>query len=144
MSSFDRLLEIYPAAYTDEERAQTFLWYHLRRYPREKTAHINKFQEYFRKADRKVPSADFIRRALNDPKRFPPGSKPDTFGFDFRGGWHDDNFGSCFDSQSFAERAKKLSDSLRAEHPWGYWLGVAGSIASIIGIPLSLVLWWMS
>jgi hypothetical protein len=144
MSSFERLIKIYPEAYTDEERAQTFLWYHLRRYPRKRASHIRTIQQYFRKADRKVPSADFIRQALDDPKRFPPGSKPDTFGFDFAGRWHDDNFGSCFDDPGFAERFAKMSEWLRTEHPFGYWLGVAGSVASIIGIFWTIVSSWNS
>src|SRR5438874_3534454 len=80
MNSFDCLLKIYPEAYTEEERAQTFLWYYLRRHPYRKTAHVKTIQKYFRRADRRVPSVDLIRRALlSYPKPFPPGSAPDTF-----------------------------------------------------------------
>ena len=97
MSSFDRLNKIYSHAYTDEERAATYLWYHLRRYQNTKTAHVKTIQRYFSRADRKVPSEAFIRSALNDPRQFPPGTIPDTFGFNFQSGWHDKNFGSCFE-----------------------------------------------
>jgi hypothetical protein len=145
MNSFDRLLQIYPEAYTDEERAQTFLWYHLRRHPRQKTVHVKTIQDYFRKADRKVPSLGFIRSALDEAKLYPPGSTSDTFGFspEYRS-WHDDRFGSCFDESSFAERFQRWSDTWRTEHPWDYWLSVIGSVASIIGIPLAIILWLAS
>ena len=140
MNSFNRLLEIYPEAYTEEERIQTFLWYHLRRYSRKNTVHIKTIQNYFRKADRKISSRNLIQQALNDPKRFPAGTKPDTYGMACDQNWHNENFGSCFDQQNFRERFLRQSEMLRAEHPWGYWLGIIGSIASIIGIPLAIVL----
>jgi hypothetical protein len=135
MNSFDRLLIKYPEAYTDEERAQTFLWYHLSKYPRMKAVHINKIQNYFKKADRRIPSLDLIRNAFSDKKRFPPGNKPDTFGFapEYRS-WHDHKFGSCFEGQPFSERFARSMELLHQEKPWLYWLTVFGSIASILGL----------
>lgn len=135
MNSFDRLLKIYPEAFKDEERAQTFLWYHLRRDPGEKVVHINEIRNYFKKAERKVPSLDMLRSAFANVKRFPPGKKPDTFGFapEYRQ-WHDDNFGSCFEEQDFSERFVRSVEKLREEQPWIYWLSIFGSIASILSL----------
>ena len=135
MGSFDRLLEIYPEAYHEEERAQTFLWYHLRRYPSRKVAHIKDIQSYFKKAGRQAPSPELIRKAFSDTKRFPKGIEPDTFGFasEFRS-WHDDKFGSCFESRSFYEWFAQSMDQLREKRPWVYWLFLLGAIASILGL----------
>jgi hypothetical protein len=135
MNSFERLLKIYPEAYTDEERAQTFLWYHLRRHPGGKVAHINKIQNYFKKAERKVPSLEMLRSAFANDKRFPPGKKPDTFGVapEYRQ-WHEDKFGSCFEEQNFSERFVRSMEKLHKERPWIYWLSIFGSIASILGV----------
>ena len=143
LNSFDKLLEIYPSAYTDEERAQTFLWYHLRKFSKKKTAHLKTIQRYFKKADRRIPTIEELRRAFtSDPaykKMFPAGSSPDTFGYaeEYRE-WHDQNFGKCFQDTGILEKAEVSVSVTRAEHPLWFWLGVLGSIASIIGVALAI------
>jgi len=146
LDSFDRLLEIYHSAYTNAERAQTYLWYHLKKYPKKKTARLKTIQRYFRKADRRVPSIVELRKAFTAEqgceKRFPPGSSPDTFGFapEYRE-WHDRNFGKCFENTGLFEKAEVSISETKSEHPFWFWLGISGSIASIVGIPLAIVLW---
>jgi len=146
LDSFDKLLEIYPSAYTDDERAQTFLWYRLRKFPKKKTAHLKTIQHYFKKADRRVPGIEELRKAFTgDPvykKMFPVGSAPDTFGFahEYRE-WHDKNFGKCFENTGIIEKAEVSVSETRSEHPFWFWLGVVGSIASIIGVPLAIYLY---
>lgn len=148
MNSFDKLLEIYPTAHKDEERAQTFLWYHLRKFPSKKTADLKTIQRYFKKADRQVPSIEQLRKAFTedpvDTKRFPKGSAPDTFGLahEYRD-WYDQNFGKCFENPGVIERAQVSVSYAIAKHPLLSWLGVAGSIASIIGIPLAIILYML-
>lgn len=146
MDSFDKLLEIYPSGYTDDERAQTFLWYHLRKFPKKNTAHLKTIQRYFKKADRRVPSVDELRKAFKgDPvyeRMCPEGSATDTFGFahEYRD-WHDRNFGSCFKNTGVLENAEVLVSEARSEHPFWFWLGIMGSVASIVGIPLAIYLY---
>jgi hypothetical protein len=102
VNSFEKLLEIYPHSYTKAEHAQTFLWYHLRKHPNQRTAHLKEVQKYFRKADKPVPSIKALRQAFTGThsQNFPAGTEPDTFGItpSFIE-WWDRNFGSCFESE---------------------------------------------
>lgn len=140
MDSFDRLLKIYSSRFTVAEHAQTFLWYHLRKYPEKKTASLKEIQKYFRRADREVPSIDAIREAfttMDYPRYYPPGSKPDTFGMATNHGqWWDGKFSSCFEEEDVVESTGPKWRIFRQSHPFWFGLSMLGSLASIIGLIL--------
>lgn len=105
MSSFDRLLEIGFQGRTQEEIAQVFLWYHLRRHPTKKTAGIKRIQKYFKKADKPTPSDRLIRNAFFNNNTILPGSRDDTYSLEPNiKPWFDENYGSCFEPQSLKEK----------------------------------------
>ena len=145
LDSFWQLLEIYPATYSEAEHAQTFLWYHLRANPEKRTAHLKEIQKYFRRADKEVPSIETLRAAFTGTQEslYPIGTKTDTYGITpSYMSWWDDNFGSCFnENEEFANPSKKI-EVFRRDHPFWFWLAAAGSLASILAIPLAIVLWW--
>jgi len=119
------LLETYPSGYTDAERAQTFLWYYLRRFEK-KAVHFKTIQRYFCKADRRVSSIEELRGAFKiDPvyeKMFPSGSSPDTFGFahEYRD-WHHQRFGKCVENTAVVEKSEVSILETKLEHP--FWFG---------------------
>ena len=108
--------------------------------------HLKTVQRYFRKADRKVPGIEELRDAFTRDKAyavlFSPGSLPDTFGI-LPGNreWYERNFGVCFENPGILEKAEASILETKSEHPFWFWLSVIGSMASIVGIPLAIVLW---
>ena len=145
MDSFRKLLEIYPATFTEAEHAQTFLWYHLRANPGARTANLKEIQKYFRRADKVVPSIDSLRTAFTgkESRYYPQGTKKDNFGIDPRHmSWWNGNFGSCFDEVEVLPGPDRKIKLFRKDHPLWFWLAAVGSLASIVGIPLAILLWW--
>ena len=127
------------------EHAQTFLWYHLRANPEKRTAHLKEIQKYFRRADKEIPSIETLRAAFTGKESiyYPRGKKIDTYGIETSYmSWWDSNFGSCFEEGEVFDSAGKKLTIFRQGHPFWFWLAVGGSLASIFGIPLALVLWW--
>jgi hypothetical protein len=138
-------LEIYPATYTEEEHAQTFLWYHLRANPAARTASLKEIQKYFRRADKIVPPIDDLRKAFTgrDSRYYPQGSKRDTFGIDPRHmNWWDGRFGSCFGGVEVESTPSGKIELFKKDHPIWFWLATIGSVASILGFAVSILSWW--
>jgi len=159
MDCFDKFNKEISPGYTEEERAFFYLYYHLRKYPKEKTASIKRIRKYFRQAGRRPPDEKRLRKAFNQDRRFFPGAKPDTFGLhEGHRRWFDGKFGSCFDSVCLAQgvgakvRLFQCSHPLRfcvpvvvavvlivvglilcqRDHPVWFWVMVAGAAASIV------------
>jgi hypothetical protein len=123
MNSFDRLVEIGFQGLTQDEIAQIFLWYYLRRYPTKKTASIKRIKKYFKKANMQIPSDSLIRNKFFVNRAILSGFRNDTYSI----APHimprfDERYGSCFEPQTLREKLRSFVEGI-VNPKLAVWIG---------------------
>ena len=132
MGSFERLIDIGFQWLTQEEIAQIFLWYHLRKYPTKRTASIKRIQRYFEKADIQTPSDNLIRNNFFINKSIRSGSRNDTYSLEpYIVPWFDKRYGSCFEPQTFREKSRSFIERI-INPKLAVWVGRIAFILFVI------------